>query len=192
MHGEMSLYHENGSRKYVTAAEGQRFIEAAGKLDQTGYALCLTLVLTGCRLSEALALTRHQIDDALGCLHIRTLKRRKQVWRQVPVPTQLSQLLLGLPVAEDGRVFGFSRQTGWRKVKAAMREAGVEGAFASPKGLRHRFGVVAASERVPMGLLQQWLGHAKLETTVIYQQVMGEEERLIAKRMWQAIPGSTD
>ena len=57
----------------------------------------------------------------------------------------------------------------------------------------HRLhGVVAASERVPMGLLQQWLGHAKLETTVIYQQVMGEEERLIAKRMWQAIPGSTD
>jgi integrase/recombinase XerD len=31
-----------------------------------------------------------------------------------------------------------------------------------------------------------WLGHARLETTAIYLDVSGEEERDLAKRFWQA------
>lgn len=39
---------------------------------------------------------------------------------------------------------------------------------------------------VPLNLVQRWLGHARMETTAIYLQAMGDEEREIAARMWVA------
>lgn len=184
MRGEMSLYDAAGARKYVNLAEGQRFVSAATKLDARRQAFCLVLALTGCRVSEALALTQSQIDDTLGCLSFRTLKRRKLVYRQVPVPDWMMHNLLALEPVGEGRLFPWCRQTGYRIVKRTMLAAGIEGACACPKGLRHRFGVVAGAQRVPPGVLMRWLGHANLKTTVLYQECVGEEERLIAERMW--------
>ncbi len=34
--------------------------------------------------------------------------------------------------------------------------------------------------------VQKWLGHARLETTAIYLEVSGDEERELAKRLWAA------
>jgi integrase len=33
-------------------------------------------------------------------------------------------------------------------------------------------------------LVQRWLGHASMNTTAIYLQAIGDEEREIAARMW--------
>ena len=68
-----------------------------------------------------------------------------------------------------------------------MLTAGIEGCQAVPKGLRHGFGVTNAESNVPMATTQKWLGHARLETTAIYQQVNGKEERAIASRVWEAM-----
>ena len=65
-----------------------------------------------------------------------------------------------------------------------MDRAGIEGAMASPKGLRHGYGIKAAVSNVPPNLIQRWLGHAKPETTLIYMDAVGSEERQFAKRMW--------
>jgi len=70
-----------------------------------------------------------------------------------------------------------------------MREAGIgPGLFASPKGLRHAFGLNAVRSGVPLTLTQRWLGHASIATTAIYLNVMGAEEREIASRMWVTAP----
>jgi integrase len=58
------------------------------------------------------------------------------------------------------------------------------GPHATPKGLRHGFGIHALRSRVPITLVKRWLGHARLSTTEIYLQVMGDDEREIAARMW--------
>ena len=55
---------------------------------------------------------------------------------------------------------------------------------ASPKGLRHGFGVAAVSAGIPLNLVQKWLGHAQLSTTAIYADAVGAEEKDIARRMW--------
>jgi site-specific recombinase XerD len=34
--------------------------------------------------------------------------------------------------------------------------------------------------------IQRWMGHARLETTAIYASVLGEEERILARRTWNA------
>ena len=74
--------------------------------------------------------------------------------------------------------------TGWRAVHKVMTAAGLTGPHASPKGLRHGFGVRAVSEGISLNLVQKWLGHAQLTTTAIYADAPGEEEQSIAARMW--------
>ncbi|HEY2132375.1 MAG TPA: tyrosine-type recombinase/integrase [Acetobacteraceae bacterium] len=74
--------------------------------------------------------------------------------------------------------------TGWRAVHAVMAVAGLDGPQASPKGLRHGFGVAAVSAGIPLNLVQKWLGHAQLTTTAIYADATGAEEKDIARRMW--------
>jgi site-specific recombinase XerD len=65
-----------------------------------------------------------------------------------------------------------------------MNAAALEGIQASPKGLRHGFGVAAVSAGIPLNLVQKWLGHAQLSTTAIYADAVGAEEKNIAARMW--------
>ena len=66
-----------------------------------------------------------------------------------------------------------------------MRAAGIaDGPHQMPKGIRHAFGIHAVRSRVPLNLVQRWLGHAMLSTTAIYANALGAEERGIAARMW--------
>ena len=73
---------------------------------------------------------------------------------------------------------------GWRVVHRIMQDAGLDGPHASPKGLRHGFGVQAVSKGIALNMVQKWLGHAQLTTTAIYADAVGEEEQSIAARMW--------
>lgn len=179
------LYSQTGQRKYVTREEGVWLLREAKRSSVADYALCSVLLHTGCRISEALALKHDLIDIDMGGLWFRTLKRRcaDPVWRLVPVPSDVITALSPLSCTADGKLFAWSRATAWRHVCRLMRQAGMEGAYASPKGLRHRFGVVAVCEGVPISLLQRWMGHAKLENTLIYLQAMGPEERRFADRL---------
>ena len=68
-----------------------------------------------------------------------------------------------------------------------MAAAGESGAAATPKGLRHGFGVQAVGSGVPLNLVQRWLGHAQLSTTAIYAEAVGEEELAIAERMSRGV-----
>jgi integrase/recombinase XerD len=67
-----------------------------------------------------------------------------------------------------------------------MAAANIVGPHATPRGLRHGFGVKTFQSDVPPHLVQRWLGHASLRTTSIYD-VMGPDERAFAERMCQVI-----
>ena len=185
------LHDRLGNRKYLTAQERRRFIDAAAVLPPTVATFCLTLAYTGARLSELLALRARNIDRAAGVIVIESLKkRRKGVFRQMPVPTELLRQidtahdLTHLP--PDARLWAWGRTTAWMRVKTLMLSVGVPAFCASPKALRHAFGVVGVSEtRVPLNMMQKWLGHARIETTAIYANAVGAEERAIARRMWR-------
>jgi len=82
------------------------------------------------------------------------------------------------------RLWPWSRMTGWRAVHGIMVAAKLDGPHASPKGLRHSFGVAAVTAGIPLNLVQKWLGHAQLTTTAIYANAVGAEEKDIAQRMW--------
>ena len=65
-----------------------------------------------------------------------------------------------------------------------MEAAGINGLPATPKGLRHGFGIKAVTCNVPLNMTQKWLGHARISTTAIYTEAVGAEEKEIAQRMW--------
>lgn len=192
----LRLFERSGSRKYLNAAERRRFLESAQRLPPVERLFCLALAWSGARVSEVLALTPAAIDIESGVASIQTLKRRKRgIVRQVPLPPNLLRELDRVfklrtaqrdPQLATLRLWRWSRTTAWRCVKAVMAGAGVTGAPAMPKGLRHGFGVNAFQSNVPPHLVQRWLGHASLRTTAIYGDVIGPEERLFAERMWTA------
>lgn len=180
------LFDAHGQRKYLSAGERQRFLMAAERAELRTRAFCRILAYTGCRISEALAITPRSVDAECGRVILRTLKRRKRVFRMVPIPPVLigELTLLATGVYADARLWVWCRQTGWRRIKSVMAQARIRGPQASPKGLRHAFGIAAAEENIPAGLTQRWMGHARLETTVLYQHAVGHEELAFAKRLW--------
>jgi len=191
----MQLYTPEGARKYLTAAERDTFLAVAGRTDRDIHTLCMTLAYSGCRLSEALALTADRVDLGAGTVVFESLKKRRDgIYRAVPVPPALlTALVMAHGVRElqakrgrgQGlRLWPWSRMTGWRAVHGVMMAAGLDGPHASPKGLRHGFGVAAVSAGIPLNLVQKWLGHAQLSTTAIYADAIGPEEQDIASRMW--------
>jgi len=191
----MSLYDCGGRRKYLTAAERRRFWRVLENVSPEERLFGLVLMWSGARISEVLALTPEAFDLSAGVVSIVTLKRRSRgIVRQIPLPRPL---LIDLdrafhirgggpnsPHSSNRRLWPWSRTTGWRRVKETMRRAGISGVCASPKGLRHAFGVDAFG-KVPPHLVQRWLGHASLRTTAIYGDVSGAEERAFASRLWR-------
>lgn len=195
MHREApaSLYTPTGKRKYLTRDERARFI-AAAKAHPRGMVRTLGLMLayTGCRISEALAIRVHAVELSAGFIAIRTLKKRNRgiMIREVPVPPDLLNALADMhDIAHqdpDARLWPLSRSRAWQLVRGVMTCAGIApGIHATPKGLRHGFGLHAIQSGVPLNLVQRWLGHARMETTAIYLQALGCEEREIASRMWR-------
>ena len=175
-----------GRRKYLSGGERARFLAVADRLGPRMRALCHVLAFAGCRLSEALALTIDHVDGERLSLTIRTLKRRRTVFRAVPVPQATVEMLRALSVDVGGRFWSMHRVTAWRVVKMVMSHAGITGPMASPKGLRHGFGICAAGHNVPVSLIQRWMGHASQATTAIYLDAVGVEERQFALRMWSS------
>ena len=90
----MQLYDSAGRRKYLTPAERQEFLRAAENAPHAVRTFCATLAHTGCRISEALALTAARVDLDAGVLVFESLKkRRKGIYRAVPVPPNLLETL---------------------------------------------------------------------------------------------------
>ena len=191
----MTLHTVAGARKYLNVAERKRFAAAADALPAEPRVLCLLLMWSGCRISEALSVTPLAIDRDAGTIAFLTLKRRKaSVVRQVPIPAALIAELTTVFDLErresdahlrSSRLWRWSRSTAWRWIKVAMKRAALSGTAATPKGLRHTFGV-AAFQAVPPHIVQRWLGHASLRTTGIYGDVSGREEHLFAERIWDS------
>jgi integrase/recombinase XerD len=66
--------------------------------------------------------------------------------------------------------------------QALMARAGVTGHHASPRGLRHAFGIGTLQSGIPLNLTQRWMGHARISTTAIYVDASGPEELALAAR----------
>src|ERR1041385_5337179 len=90
----MQLFDAEGRRLYVTEEERRAFTVTAAKAPREVRTFCGVLHATGCRISEALAVTAQQIDLSGRVVVFESLKkRRKDIYRAVPVPPELLDAL---------------------------------------------------------------------------------------------------
>lgn len=189
-----SLYAPTGERKYLNWAERHRVLAVMENLQRERALFALLLAWTGARVSEVLAVRADSFQVERNIVALRTLKRRRHHVREVPIMPglmvaldqhfKLSELQRNSATAHQRLWPWCSRVTSWRYVKEAMRDAGVIGRRASPRGLRHGFGVGALQASVPLNIVQKWLGHSRISTTAIYANACGAEELGFAKKFW--------
>ena len=160
------LYDPEGRRKYLSAQKRAAFLTAAEHAPREVRTLGLVLAYSGYRIFEALALTFDRVDLAAHTIIFETLKKRRRgVYRAVPVPpavTDALNLAHAIREAQNGkdagagqRLWPFSRPSAWRYVQQVLNRAGLKGPQASPKGLRHGFGVQAIAAGIPLNLVQK-------------------------------------
>ncbi len=182
----------DGSRLYLNEDERLKFLQASQRFSVEVRSFCETLNYTGCRISEALELTVGRVDIDSHTITFETLKKRKRgVYRSVPIPARLTNTLelvhrIRTTTDPSSKLWSWSRSTAWRKIKAVLELAQISaGPQTSPKGLRHGYGIAAISAGIPLNMLCKWMGHSSMETTSIYANAVGAEQRQIAEKMWQ-------
>jgi integrase/recombinase XerD len=197
MHDTVYLYDTLGRRLYLTPGEREAFLRTALGHDRPVRTFCSLLYYTGCRISEALHVIPRRVDFADQVIIVESLKkRRKGVYRAIPVPLSLLDTLdmvHGLKEIQrrgrrhelDQPLWSWSRTTAWRRVVAVMQQADITaGPHRVPKGLRHGYAIHALNKGVPLNMLSKWMGHSIMEITAIYANAVGEEQQAIAARMW--------
>jgi len=185
------LFDRRGQRKYLTVVERRLWLRAAQKMPLRSRLFLQTLAYSGARISEVLSLVPVSFDESEGVVIVECLKKRSRgIYRAIPLPGTLVKEVMaltapdGTPLLAEQRIWNCSRTTAWKWVKQAMALAKLAGPKASPKGLRHSFGVNSLRSS-PITLVKKWLGHSRLSTTEIYVGAIGPEEREIAARIWK-------
>ena len=90
----MQIYDPQGHRLYLTGSERAAFRTAAEAAPREVRTYCWTLLYSGCRPSEALALTADRVDFQAAILTFASKKKRRPgLYRAVPVPATLLDAL---------------------------------------------------------------------------------------------------
>lgn len=196
MYRDWDLHDAQGNRKYLTADERRAFFDAIPKalIDRNGRekrTFALMLYYSGCRISEALEVTGERIDYKEQVVQFRTLKRKKQSFRYVPLPHSFLEKLDDVHHVKDfvkkepdKKIWQFNRKTGWSAIKAVMEKAGIEGAQATAHGLRHSFVIAHQQIKTPPHMIQKWAGWTSTQMLGVYGQALGKEERGLAEQIW--------
>ena len=190
----MNPFHNSyEKRKYLTPEERERFKEEAMLADTDTRTFCLLLYYTGIRISEGLNVLVSHIDFPSQSIAIRSLKKRKTVYRSIPLaPFFLEELDQVYNIRnrqksaadQKQRIWKWSRNTAYLRVKGVIKQADVIGTYATPNGLRHGFAIYCIMNNIPLHYLSKWMGHNTLRVTAIYANALGKEERALAARTW--------
>lgn len=185
-----SLHNADGQRKYLNQIERTRFLACTENYRLEIKLFAQLLYYTGARIAEIHNLMTNHIDFSNRSVVIETLKKRKRgVFREIPLPDFLLENLelhikdLCIKNENSSRLWYFSLRTASRYIKIIMLKAGISGIRASAKSLRHGYAVNAV-QKAPITLVKKWLGHGSIETTAIYLNIVGIEERKIAETVW--------
>lgn len=166
---------------YLERAEVESLIQRAPNLKAR---MCMLLQWrAGLRVSEAINIT--PADVRLGAdtpeLLVRQGKGGKD--RVVPLQAELNQALATVlsiwPLSSNDPIIGVTRQTANTWIKSALEDcykiqAITPGKECSTHTLRHSAARYWLLQGVPINIVSKWLGHANLQTTLIYLQLISD------------------
>ena len=135
----------------------------------------------GLRISEALAVEPRDLQvDESGNTTLRVRRGKGNTSRLVPVHPELMAALetdLDYGGRQDRPFVDASRTHASRWVASAVRTATAAGVLAegrkvSSHTLRHSYGRHLLAHGIPLNVLSRWMGHASINTTLIYVQLL--------------------
>jgi integrase len=131
--------------------------------------LCLFLWTSGVRISEALAITKGDLDLVNRLCTIRWLKSRRYHERTIPLHRSVVDVLAVYSgtMNKPDKLFPFTRQRAWQIIKKRLNT--------HPHTLRHSFAVHYLRSGGRLSDLQQMLGHSHITTTGIYTKLVPTE-----------------
>lgn len=128
------------------------------------------LWMSGVRITEAVNLTKGNIDFENYVMVVKWLKSRKYKERVVPIHPLLREILqvYVANLKDSDRVFPITRQ---RAFQITMKYLG-----GSPHQLRHSFAVNWLRCDGDLVILHKILGHSKIQTTMEYLKIVPTEQ----------------
>ena len=177
----MARYESKDIPVYLSAPEVNTMLEAC-KNNKRDHLLINVLWQTGCRITEALKITRNDIDTYNLSVRVLTEKQRnkksKPVYRVIPITAELSNELASYALTENitDRFFDITRQRAFQIIKAIAGKAGITKPV-HPHTLRHSFTVNCISQGVPLPVVKDLLGHSSVLTTMVYLKIVQQDAR---------------
>lgn len=154
------LDEDNGRIRWITAAEEPRLLSL---LSPEVAVLTRVAMATGMRRGELLSLEKQQVEPHW----IRLWKTKTKVPRSVPIGKRTYQDVLWLLDNRMPTVHSIRYQ--WQVAKISMNLVGDE--WFTFHVTRHTCATRLVQANVNLRLIQQWLGHKRIETTIRYAQV---------------------
>ena len=163
--------------RWLSEAELRRFATTPDPNPRNMLAWLL-LAWLGLRRNEVRGLRCGDVSLSDGLIVVRNTKGN--VDRTLPIPDSLMDDLraatYGRPEAEylltGDRGGHWGQQSFYKAFNAHAAAASVSGI--TPHNLRHTFGTHMSQRGVPLRIIQQWMGHARIDTTSLYLQVAPE------------------
>ena len=144
-----------------------------------------TMIFAGLRLSEVVNLKRLDVDLKSGTITVRQGKWNKD--RQIPIATRLMYFLQEyadtLSKTPSRHVSFFSKVNGDIPLQArgvqniCRKVSNRSGVYFTPHMLRHTFATMTYQGSRDIYAVSGLLGHAKVETTMIYTQLSLDDKR---------------
>lgn len=170
-------------REYLTPAEVDRLVTAAGKLGRHGHrdaTMVLVAYRHGLRVSELVALRWDQVDLDNALLHVR--RRKNGIPSTHPLHGPELRALRKLARENEtasAYVFVSERKapmtdSTFRKIVARAGEVAEIGMPVHPHMLRHSTGFKLANDGRDTRAIQHYLGHKNIQHTVGYTQLAAD------------------
>jgi len=163
-------------REYLTPAEIDRLITAAGKLGRHGHrdqAMIMLAYRHGLRASELVTLRWEQVDFKQGLLHVRRVKNGIASTHPLRSPEIRSLKRIQRQKKDGSYVFVTERggpitAASFRKIIARAGTTAKIGMPVHPHMLRHATGFKLANDGQDTRAIQHYLGHKNIQHTVVY------------------------
>ncbi len=140
--------------------------------------MMLLMYSAGLRASEIINLQWKDIDFDRNIIHLKLAKGNKD--RVVMLSPKVKKSLINLDIEKNGLVFRTNRNTKYslRSVELIVKKAALKVGVkkkVTPHSLRHSFATHLLEQGVDVRYIKDLLGHANLQTTMIYTQVSNKD-----------------
>ena len=116
-----------------------------------------------------------------------TEKKEVESYRTIPInekfATTVASYCYKYNLRPDQRIFPITRVRAHQIIREAGARAGIDPDRCHPHAFRHGYAVNAVLSGVPPLVLRRWLGHSKIDSTLVYTEALAQDTKGYLERM---------